>query len=281
MKILIYYIRNYGGVGRVMEEIIPLLKDKGFEVECISREDDLKCYSLLQSFFKIRNLIKRKKYDILFTQDWGCALPFIFKKNHCCLYHGMNINKIGRIFQKFVYFMMKRNLLVVSNNLKKKFPNAKVIPNGVNFNKFKDLGLKRDKLGWVYKKEEWNVDTISMEDAFELAKSYGLELSVANNIKPEDMNKWYNELKVFVNLPTWYTGFNLSWLEAKASGVPIIIGNENGIGCSEVLINYKKYTWENTVNKLLDIFYKTYEPVFNEKKFFKVDEEMRRGLIIR
>ena len=68
------------------------------------------------------------------------------------------------------------------------------------------------------------------------------------------MNKWYNSLKFFVSLPPKNAGFNLCWLEAKVSGVPNIIGNENGIGIENVEKSFDKFTWENNVKKLNKLF---------------------------
>ena len=87
-----------------------------------------------------------------------------------------------------------------------------------------------------------------------IAKEKGLELSIAKNIPPEKMNDWYNTLKVFVSYPPSYVGFNLVWLEAKASGVPLVLGNENGIGINKINEDWKEMTWENHVDKLLEVF---------------------------
>ena len=98
-----------------------------------------------------------------------------------------------------------------------------------------------------YKKAE-----INFED--KIAKDYNLKLSVAENIPSEQMNNWYNKLKVFVSYPTKNAGFNLCWIEALASGVPIVLGNEEGIGIKNAKKNWKKLTWEKNVNKLEEVF---------------------------
>jgi hypothetical protein len=68
------------------------------------------------------------------------------------------------------------------------------------------------------------------------------------------MNEWYNSLKVFISYPKDFTGFNICWLEAKASGVPRILGNNNGIGIDRILNEpIKNFIWENSVNKLIKI----------------------------
>ena len=82
MKILILIKARGGGHERVMNSIKPLLEQKGHQVEIISREDDLNCFSVKQSFFKLRKEVNKRDYDILYTQDWSCALPFLNYKNH-------------------------------------------------------------------------------------------------------------------------------------------------------------------------------------------------------
>lgn len=48
----------------------------------------------------------------------------------------------------------------------------------------------------------------------------------------DKMNKdFYNKCKIFISLPPKTAGFNVCWIEAMAAGVPIIIGNDEGIGC--------------------------------------------------
>ena len=69
MKILIVMIRWKGGVGRVVSSIKSLLEERGHKVEVISREDDLKCYSLKESIFKLRKEVKERDYDTLYVMD--------------------------------------------------------------------------------------------------------------------------------------------------------------------------------------------------------------------
>ena len=54
MKILIVLKKWKGGVGRVINSIKPLLEKEGHEVKVISREDDLKCFSMKSSWFKLQ-----------------------------------------------------------------------------------------------------------------------------------------------------------------------------------------------------------------------------------
>jgi len=249
MKILIILVRREGGVGKVVNSIKPILKERGHLIEVISREDDLDCYSLRGSFKKMREEVKKRDYDILYTQDWSCALPFLFWKNHYTCFHGSNPNKVGRFFQTFVGQVKEKKLIVVGDKLKKKFPKSNLIYNGVDFNKFKDLNNRRDKIGWINK----DAEGITKGEFFKIAYDHGLEPTIAKNIPQEKMNEWYNSLKVFVSYPTKIAGFNLCWLEAKAAGVPKVLGNENGVGISKVEKDWKEMNWEVNVNKLLKI----------------------------
>lgn len=251
MRILIILIRWEGGVGRVINNIKPLLEKGGHKVDIISRKDDLNCYSLKDSFGKLRKEVKKRNYDILYVQDWSCALPLIDFPSFVC-FHGEDINKISRFFQTLIGKIKGKKLVVVGDKLKKRFPKSNLIYNGVDFNKFKNLKKIRNKIGWIDKATE----EITKEEFLRIAKKYKLKPTIAKDIPPEKMNDWYNSLKIFVSYPTKMAGFNLCWLEAKASGVPIILGNERGIGISKIEKDWKDMSWENHVNKLWGIWEK-------------------------
>lgn len=250
MKILIILLRWQGGVGRVVNNIKPLLEKKGDIIEIRSREDDLKCRSLIRSLISLRREVNKRNYDILYIQDWSCALPLIDKESFVC-FHGEDINKISRFFQTLVGKIKGKKLVVVGDKLKKRFPKSNLIYNGVDFNKFKNLKKIRNKIGWIDKATE----EITKEEFLRIAEKYKLNPTIAKDIPQEKMNNWYNSLKVFVSYPTRMAGFNLCWLEAKATGVPIILGNERGIGISKIEKDWKKMSWKNHVNKLLRLFW--------------------------
>lgn len=247
MKILIVIVKWKGGVGRVIKSITPLLEKKGYDVEVISREDDLKCYSLKDSFKILRSEVKKRKYDILYTQDWSCALPFLDFKNHYVCFHGLESKNL--MLQKLVYLIKGKNVFVVGDKLQKIYPKSHIIYNGVDYNTFKDLKEPRIKIGWIKR----DYELITEQEFLKIAKEKGLIPTIATNIPPEKMNEWYNTLNTFVSYPPAFTGFNMCWLEAKAAGVPNILGNENGIGITNINKNYSNFTWENHVNKFLEV----------------------------
>ncbi|MEX0932609.1 MAG: glycosyltransferase [Candidatus Pacearchaeota archaeon] len=235
MKILIILKKWSGGVGVVVKNIKKELEKRGHYVKVISREEDLKIYSLAKSIFPIRkkivSLMKKENFDVIYTQDWSLAFSFIFpfrifKKKHFTCFHGNQLGKT-KAMQKIIGKSMGKNLVVVGDSLKRRFPKSNLIYNGVDLDMFKPLHKKRNCLGWINK----DTEILSEKDIKILSKSLGLTLLIAKSIPFEDMNsKFYNKCKIFVSLPPKSAGFNLCWIEAMAARVPIIIGNREGIG---------------------------------------------------
>lgn len=244
MKILTYILRRKGGVGRVMSSLEPELNKLGHTLEIVSREDDLKCFSLVDSIKKMRKDIKKRDYDILLTNDWSIALPFIFKRNHFSLFHGEEDRKSSKRLQKLVGNIIGRNLMVVGFKMKKKFKKANLTENGIDPKKFFDMKKTRRYYGWVKR----DYDLINESEVRFLARQRGLKVSLAENIEPDKMNEWYNSLEVFISMPPEKAGFNLCWIEAFRAGVPIILGNDNGIGIDN--IRDKNLTIENQAKKI-------------------------------
>lgn len=285
MKILIFLKKWEGGVGVVVKSIKKELEKKGHEVICVSREEDLKCYSSIKNLFWLRkkyiDILEEEKPDIIYTQDWSMALPLIFpfrifKKKHFCCFHG---NQLGssRFLQATIGKMLGDDLIVVGDSLKERFPLARRVYNGVDMEKFRPLRKKRDCLGWIKK----DTEILEEEDIVKLAKRLELKPLIAKNFEiPFDrMNEeFYNKCKIFVSLPPKSAGFNLCWIEAMAAGVPIIIGNEEGVGWrldidkfqtkgdflgDKKELRSKKYrekiskndlTWKDHIDILLDIW---------------------------
>lgn len=284
MKILILLRKKEGGVGTVVGNVSKEFKKKGHLVEVISREENLGKKSLLGSILplrrEVRKLMQEKKFDIIYTHDWSLALPLIipfqrYKQKHFCMFHGNEINFISKIMQKLVGKILGPRLFVVGPTLKRRFQKSHEIYNGVNLNQFKPLGLKRKFLGWIDK----DTEVIGGEDVRLLAKKLGLQLSVAKKIPYKEMNTFYNLCEVFISLPPHSAGFNLCWLEAIAAGVPVVIGNQEGIGKELPILkqsrknlfgkikNFKKrkdrkwvvknkdkFSWSHHAAKVLEVF---------------------------
>jgi len=275
MKILIVLIRWKGGVGRVIESTKPFLEKEGNTVEVISREDDLKCFSLKDSFMKLRKEVKKRDYDILYTQDWSCTLPLLGLKNHFCCLYGNETHKFGRIFQNFIGKLFGKKLIVVNPLVKERFPKSHLLYIGINLKEFKNLKLRREKgtVGFA----NWHNSEYNYEEIKKAVESLGLKLvDTELKLSKEELVRFYNKIETFISLPKEHAGFNMTWIEAMACKVPKIIGNYNGIGRmhninhledfeniedaiknAKTPKNYiipKEFNWEVHANKLLGIF---------------------------
>lgn len=264
MRILIVVKAIRGGVGRTIKNVTKESKKRGHQIDVISREDDLHIDSFLGSILPIRNKVaemnKEKNYDIIYTQDWSMALPLLFpypiyNKKHYLLYHGVQVG-ISTPIQNIIGHFMKDKLIVVGDPLKNKFPKAHLVYSGVNLDEFRPLNKPRRHLGWINKTTE----TLTKKECINLSKKLKLKPLIIKNtsIKPENMNKdFYNKCKVFISLPPKSAGFNLCWIEAMAAGVPIIIGNNEGIGI-KLPINkvYSKKDLDNCVEHLANKDYR-------------------------
>jgi hypothetical protein len=171
-------------------------------------------------------------------------------RNQFVCFNGYNPKKWSRVIQYLIGRSLKNRLIVVSDSLKGTFPKSHMIYNGVNRKKFYNLHLKRKYIGWI----ERDYCDMTKEEIKDIAKMCKMPLSIAINIPPEKMNEWYNSLKAFASYPPEYAGFNMCWIEAKSAGVPLILGNNNGIGLYKVNTDWESMTWENNVDKLLEIF---------------------------
>lgn len=272
MKILIILKKWPGGVGSVVRNVKEQLILRGHNVDVISRDEDLNLnfYQVFKFRKKINKLIE--DYDIIYTQDWSIALPLLFpysisKKKHFCCFHGHQ-QGLTKILQTIIGKIMGPRLIVVGDSLKKRFPKSLLNYNAVDYKLFKPLNKKREYIGWIDKSAE----KISKEDLIKLSNKYNLKILVAKDIPYNKMNIFYNKCKIFVSLPTNIAGYNLCWVEAIASGVPIVIGNKEGIGEKLKLntINNQNnkittrqelldmgLTWNENSRKL-DIYFKKY-----------------------
>jgi hypothetical protein len=269
----------------VTNSIKKELEKRGHNVICISREKNLKIFSSVKKLFKLRKkymkIIKRENPDIIYTQDWSMALPLIFptikfRKKHFCCFHGNQPGKT-KIIQTLTGKLLGGNLIVVGDSLKKRFPKSSLIYNGVDLKMFKPskkIKKIKNSVGFV----NWKTEEYHYEEIKSICEKLGKNLIVAENVPYDEMSKFYNKLEMFISLPPKYAGFNMSWVEAMACGVPKIIGNSAGIGnkleidkfkTENELVeninklkskNYRKYiensdfTWEKHVSNLLRVF---------------------------
>ncbi len=279
MKILVFLKKWPGGVGVVVKSVKRELEKRGHEVVCISREEDLRCFSSIRNLLWLRKnyekIIKKERPDIIYTQDWSMALPLLFpfsiyKKKHFCCFHGNQLGK-SRILQKIVGRILGKKLIVVGDSLKKRFPLSSLVYNGVDLKKFKPLKKKRNYLGWIKK----DTEIYNQEEIQRLSEELGIPLLIAEKIPFEKMNIFYNKCKIFISLPPSSAGFNLCWLEALAAGVPLVIGNDEGIGYK---IPIEKVTGKKEIKALIKKKNNKNSREWVEKESFTWEKNVRRLL---
>lgn len=288
MKILIIIKKWKGGVGNSSRRTKKALEKRGHKIKIISREDDLKKFSLLSSIFSIRKYVKEhaQNFDIIYTKDWSMALPLLFPyplflRKHFCDICGVERKK-SRIFQIIVTEFMGifGRLTVSSDYLKGYFPKSKVIYRGIDDDEFKPLNKERKYIGWVKKEtEEINEDFVK-----KLSKKTKFPYIIAEDTPYNKMNDFYNKCLIFISFPPKESGGNNVWAEAMSAGVPMVIGNERTLTkdwpiekiknhedefekLTRLVKNYKYYkkdhrkwlkekglTWDNTAKKILKVF---------------------------
>lgn len=236
MKILILFKKWEGGVGTVIKYFIKWMERRGHELKVISREDDLKIYSLAKSIFpirkKVQQLMEEENFDVIFTNDWSSAFPLLFpfplfKERHFCLFHGVQPFGVARLLQIMVGNLMGKRLLVDLS--KKYFPKAIVHYERVDTEIFKpDTKIKTIKNSVGF--SSWKTDAYHYNETKQAVEKLGMKFMVAENIPKDKMPDYYKKLEYFVSLPPSYAGFGLVNIEAMASGVPKIIGSNFGGG---------------------------------------------------
>jgi glycosyltransferase involved in cell wall biosynthesis len=283
MKILVLVKEiGFGGVETLLKNISKEFEKKGHSVDIISRQNDLKLKSTATSIFplrkKLREIMKRKNYDIIYTQDWNMALPILFpyplfRKKHFCFFHASQKGK-GFFIQFIVGHLLGKRLLTGDINNKRRYRKSTLVATSVDMNKFKPLGKRRTYLGWTHKPSE----NITKQKIAEIGKRLNLSVIIAEKHIPINMNEFYNKCKIFVSLPFKEAGGGVTYMEAMAAGIPRIVGNmhaegykfpfdkvENFNSLEEAIKKSKKrdyrkwmesskITWEKHTEKLIKIF---------------------------
>ena len=133
------------GVGKAVKNIKEGLEKKGWKVDAVSREDDLKINSMSASMGPLKEFIKVKdeaeNYDVIYTQDWSLAFPLlfpkkVFKEKHFCFFHNIQPGENTKVFQKIVGNMLGEKLVVRTEELKEKFPKSTLASDGVKHKLF-------------------------------------------------------------------------------------------------------------------------------------------------
>ena len=283
MKILVLVKEmGFGGVETLLKNISNEFEKKGHKMDIISRKNDLKLKNTFQSIFplrrKIKEIMKKNDYDIIYTQDWNMALPLLFpyplfRKKHFCFFHATQKGR-GFFVQFIVGNLLGKRLLTGDINNRKRFSRSNLIATSVNLDDFKPLNKKRTYLGWTSKPSE----NLTKEKMKEIGKRLKIPVAIAEKNIPINMNEFYNKCKIYVSLPFKEAGGGVTYMEAMGAGIPRIVGNmyaegykfpfdklENFKNLEEAIKNSKErdygkwmkdseITWESHVKKLIELF---------------------------
>ena len=147
MKILIVCRKKEGENWDAVKNMEKKLTQLRHDIEILAREEDLNMNSLSSSMGSLSSAVEKldakNGYDMIYTQDWSIALPFLIPtkilfEKHYCLFHDIEPSAAkSRILQKIVGNMMAEKLLVRTKELKEKFPKAILSPDGVSLEMIK------------------------------------------------------------------------------------------------------------------------------------------------
>lgn len=274
MKVLFVRSGNKGNDPITYNQGLSLLA-LGLEVEFVDIIGK-GIYGYLKNIKKVRININEFKPDIIHAHYSlsGFVVSLTFPNRPVVVsLMGSDVNSIGIInlfFLKFFATFFWDRIIVKSEQMKKKigFKGSYIIPNGVNFDKFKliDKNKARDYLKWEEGKKHiiFASDPNRFEKNFNLALSaiklienLNIEIHFLKGIKFEEMNYYYNAADLLL-LTSLYEGSPNVVKEAMACNCPIvstdvgdvkqIIGNTKGCFVVDFEINNVANAIEKAIN---------------------------------
>lgn len=264
MKVLLVHKTKVGGVSVHVREVKRQLARSGVRVNEVTRVEGLSAKSFLESYGKMKRFFSEHgpEYDVVHAHDWSIAYPALRAglKNLVATFHGFPTHPIARAFEDYCIKRLGKRAVVISPTMKRRYPDATYIPNGVDLKLFKPSGRRTPGLVGVAQK--YNVAEI--EKAVTAA---GMRLIRAEGVSYEKMPAFFSKIETFVSIPPSITGFNLVWLEAMACEVPYIIGTDAGIG--EVLPIHKIDGLESLGSTLQKIRNGELKPLRNQRRWIE------------
>lgn len=243
------------------QEISPIIKNQADSLS--TQEIEIDFYAIkgrgligyLKNIPSLYNHIRTNNYDLIHAHYSLSAFIASLSKAKPLVVSLMGSDvKAGGVYKLFIrvfaHMFSWRSIVVKSNDMYDdlKISRAVVIPNGVNFERFKELDRKwcQQQLGWDTRKQHilFTSNPQRAEKNYDLAKFAvdtlalnNVELHCLNNIPNEQTPLWYNASNVVLMTSLWEGSPN-AIKEAMACNCPIIstdvgdvkwlLGNING-----------------------------------------------------
>ena len=245
--------------GNSIEGISPIIKNQG---ESLRQNITLDYFTItgkgvngyIKVIPKLRRYLKENSYDVIhahyslsaFVTSLAGARPLVVSLMGSDVKSKNIYKSLIKVFNRFFWAM----IIVKSEDMETSLGinEVNVIPNGVDFNKFKpiDKSLALKKTGWDISKKhilfaanpnrpEKNFRIA--KEAFELLENKQIELHSLENVPNEDMPYYYNSADVVMLTSLWEGSPNVI-KEAMACNIPIVatdvgdikevIGNTSG-----------------------------------------------------
>ncbi len=271
--------------GNTKNGISPIIHNQGTSLRKLGHDvsfftikgKGLKGY--LRHIFILRKFLKKKSYDVVhahyslsaMTASLAGARPLVVSLMGSDVKASPLLSKLIKLFQTIFW----KKVIVKSADMKasSKITKAKILPNGVDFEKFKPIsrGEALEVTGWDPKKKhilfaanpkrpEKNFPLA--EAAFELLGDSGIELHTLVDIPNELMPHYFNASDVILLTSLWEGSPNVI-KEAMACNCKIVAVDVGDIkeviadtpGC--FISNFDSNTFSNQIRKALEYTNKT------------------------
>ena len=297
------------GISSIVKAQGESLKKNGVEIEYfLIKGKGIVGY--LKNILPLRKYLKNNNFDITHAHYSLSAYVASLARTKPIVVSlmGSDVQKnfFGCMILKLFYRIFWNSLIVKSNSMKKRVGIKKcfIIPNGVDFEKFKEIDKKiaKEKIGFdpnkkhivfVANPDRYEKNFILAIEAFDLLDDKSVELNVVSGVAYEDIPYYYYAADVLLLTSLWEGSPNVI-KEAMACNCPIVstdVGDvreviENTEGCYitsfepddvaeklKLALRFGKRTNGRENIKYLDSniiakkIIKIYEHVFEKRKF--------------
>ena len=215
MKVLFVY-RGFGNklTNSVVDAQAKSLINNGVDLSFFPiNGGGLKGY--INTYYQLKEFLDENKFDIVHGHYSYSAIiaALAFKGKTICSLMGSDVFQenicIRLLTQYFVKFIWRRTI-VKSQIMKKKVKHALIIPNGVDFNKFKPIDMETACSATNFDKNKFNIifvaeDINSKEKNYKLAKQAvdmlndpHIELHLVSGVKQNDLIYYYNAADLYL-----------------------------------------------------------------------------------